>query len=57
MEESLDEQILKLEGKIYKAELERDAWRGKPSEHHKMATIMVESLRRQLSELMAKHKP
>ena len=52
MQKSIDDQIADVEAKIHLAERERDAWRGKPSEHYKMATIMVESLKKKLSELL-----
>ena len=54
MTKSIDEQIQELELRISHAQQERDAWKGKPSEHHKMAKIMVESLKQQLSQLLQK---
>jgi hypothetical protein len=51
---SIDDQIQELEDKIFRAERERDAWKGKPSEHYKMASILVESLKKQLSGLVQK---
>lgn len=40
--------INKLYEQLARAEAERDAWRGKSSEHYKMAGLLVESLRKQL---------
>jgi hypothetical protein len=57
MQDEIDEQRRKLEEKIYNAERERDAWRGKSSEHYKMGSLMVEALKRQLAELLAKPEP
>ena len=48
----MNEQIQELEARINRAEGERDAWKGKPSEHYTMASIMVESLKKQLAELL-----
>jgi len=52
MTKSRDEQIQELEAKIQLAERERDAWKGKPTEHFRMASIMVDSLKKQLDELL-----
>lgn len=51
MTQSIDDQVKELEGKIHRAELERDAWKGKQSEHYKMASLLVESLKSQLASL------
>jgi hypothetical protein len=39
-----------LRDELAKAEAERDAWRGKPTYHFKAASILVDSLRKQLHE-------
>lgn len=41
----------KLRSNLYRAERERDAWKGKPSEHYKMACILVEGLKKQIAAL------
>jgi hypothetical protein len=52
----MDEEIQKLQLKIANAQSERDAWKDKPTEHFKMASIMVESLEKQLQSLLLKSK-
>ena len=55
MTQSIEAEILELKGKICHAELERDLWKSKPSEHYKMACLLVESLKKQLVVLLAKN--
>ena len=38
-----------LRQQLAKAESERDAWRGKPGHHYKMACAMVAALRKQIA--------
>jgi hypothetical protein len=46
-----DERIFELERQLEQAKSEREAWRGKPTEHFKTACIMVESIERELERL------
>lgn len=43
--------LTELRGKLYRATREREAWKGKPTEHHKMACLLVESLEKQIATL------
>jgi len=52
MSNPTEAEILNLKAQIARAESERDAWRGKPSEHFTMASLLVDSLKRKLANLL-----
>lgn len=45
-----NENLEKLEEKLHQAELERDAWKGKSKHHYEMASILVESIKKELEK-------
>ena len=56
MEKTISEQWADIENKIYLAERERDAWKGKATEHYKMADLLVAAYEKERAELLLKQK-
>jgi len=55
MNEEMDKEarLKKLQGQLYLAKCERDAWKGKPTEHYKLACLLVDSINEEISMLLA----
>jgi hypothetical protein len=57
MGEHNSDQAMALRARLEQAEREREAWRGKDSEHYQMACALVDSLKKQLEELAGERRP